>query len=149
MAGNLQSISHTGKVIGVTPEEITVEIISESACASCHAASLCGVAGGKVKLIELPASPYTVYEPGEEVEVLLKASMGHKAVWLAYVLPLVILIVTLMAGLGLGLGDLAAGLCCIAAVALYYLVIWLLRGRLRDSYAFAIRKKQSNNNYNL
>ena len=138
------SISHTGKVVSVTPETTCVEIVSESACASCHASALCALSSGKVKIIELPTSAYTYYEPGEEVEVLLKASMGHKAVWLAYVIPLVILIATLMAALALGAGELLSGVLCIIAVALYYLVIWMLRDRLRDSYVFAIRKKQNN-----
>ncbi len=40
-----------------------------------------------------------------------------------------------------GAGELVAGLAGIAAVAVYYFCVWLLRDRLRDQYIFMIRKK--------
>ena len=51
-----QEISHEGRIISITPEFTTVEILSESACASCHAASLCGMSEAKRKEIELPTN---------------------------------------------------------------------------------------------
>lgn len=134
-------ISHTGRVVEVNPQTTVVEIISESACSSCHAAALCGVSEYSHKAIEVPTSPLTYYEVGEEVEVLLKATMGHKAVWLAYVAPLIVLIASMMLSLSLGSGELTAGLVGIGCIALYYLMIWLLRERLRTEYVFEIKKK--------
>ena len=44
-------------------------------------------------------------------------------------------------GLGaLGVGEVAATLGGIGAVALYYLVLWLLRGRLQNEYVFTIKR---------
>ena len=68
--------------------------------------------------------------------------MGHKAVWIAYALPLVVLLAVIGILLKAGAGELVAGLSGIGAVAVYYLCIWLLRDRLRDQYIFTIRKKQ-------
>ena len=119
-----------------------MEIVSESACGSCHAKGLCGVGEQKVKQVTVPTPVSPFYEVGEEVYVDLKASMGHKAVWIAYALPLVVLLAVLGILLKAGAGELAAGLGGIAAVAVYYLCIWLLRDRLRDQYIFTIRKKQ-------
>jgi len=95
----------------------------------------------KRKTVQVPTPVYPEYQVGEEVDVLLKASMGHKAVWLAYVLPLVVLVAALMISLHAGASELMAGLVCIVAVALYYLLIWLMRGKLSEGYIFAIQKK--------
>ena len=64
--------------------------------------------------------------------------MGHKAVWLAYVAPLCVLLAVLLGSLGLGAGELAAGLGAIGGVAVYYLFLWLFKDRLRNEYVFAI-----------
>ena len=137
-----ETVSHIGKVISADPQFIQVEIVSESACGACHAKGLCGVGEQKVKQVSVPTPVSPFYEVGEEVFVDLKASMGHKAVWIAYALPLVVLLAVIGILLRAGTGELTAGLGGIAAVAVYYLCIWLLRRRLRDQYIFTIRKKQ-------
>ena len=134
------NISHRGRVVEITPELTSVEIISEAACASCHAKGLCGLGESKSKLVQLPTSPYMDLAPGDEVEVLLSASMGHKAVWIAYVIPCFLLIAVLLILNATAVGELAGGLCAIASVLVYYFVVWLSRGRLRNEYIFKIKK---------
>ena len=132
-------ISHRGRIVSITPEVTTVEIVSESACAACHAKGLCSLGDSTVKQVELPTRGWDNYQVGQEVDVVLRASMGHKAVWLAYVLPLIVMVAVLLAVIFAGGTELLAGLTAIGAVALYYLVIWLLRGRLRNEYVFNIK----------
>lgn len=134
------NISHRGRVVEITPELTSVEIISEAACASCHAKGLCGLGESKSKLVQLPTSPYMDLAPGDEVEVLLSASMGHKAVWIAYVIPCFLLIAVLLILNATAVGELASGLGAIASVLVYYFVVWLFRGRLRNEYIFKIIK---------
>lgn len=134
------NISHRGRVVEITPELTSVEIISEAACASCHAKGLCGIGESKSKLVQLPTSPYMDLAPGDEVEVLLSASMGHKAVWIAYVIPCFLLIAVLLILNATAVGELASGLGAIASVLVYYFVVWLFRGRLRNEYIFKIKK---------
>lgn len=133
-------ISHKGRVVSVTPEVTTVEIVSESACGACHAKGLCSLGDPKVKMVEVPTSGWSDIRPGDEVEVVLKASMGHKAVLLAYMIPLVLLVAVLLVAVSAGVGELYAGLAAIAAVAVYYFGLWLMRGRLRNEYIFNIKK---------
>ena len=134
----METVSHKGRIVQVTPEFTTVEIISGSACSTCHASGLCGMSEYTRKAIEVPTRAWDRFEPGQEVNVLLKASMGHKAVWLAYVAPLVVLLAVLLVSLGLGAGELAAGLGAVGGVAVYYLILWLFRDRLRNQYVFTI-----------
>ena len=77
---------------------------------------------------------------GDEVEVVLKASMGLKAVWIAYVVPLLVLMAVILGLSALGVKDWAAGLAGIAAVAAYWLVVWIFRDRLRKEYVFTLKQ---------
>ena len=137
-----EDISHKGRVLGITPEFTTVQILSSSACSSCHAAGFCALGESTEKVLEVPTDPYGFYEVGEEVEVVLKATAGLKAVWLAYVAPLVILMITILAMIKTGFSELVSAFSAIAAVALWYLVLWLFRKKLRNQYVFTIKKIQ-------
>lgn len=132
-------IIHHGRITGITPQTTTVEIVSESACSACHAKSLCGVSESVKKLIEVPTRGWENRSVGDEVDVILKASMGLKAVWLAYVVPLFVLVAVLLGLLAAGVGELAAGLAAIVAAGLYYFVVWLLRDKFRKEYIFTIQ----------
>ena len=114
---------HTGKVVSMTPQTTTVQIVSHAACSQCHAAGVCGLSEYTEKAIEVPTSPSATYGVGDEVQVVLKATMGLKAVWLAYFLPLVVLLGVALGLIALGLSEVVAGLAGIGAVALYYGVL--------------------------
>ena len=73
------------------------------------------------------------------MEVVLKASMGMKAVWLGYFLPLVVLLGVILGLVALGVAEVPAGLSGIGAVAVYYLLLWLFRDRLKKEYIFTIK----------
>lgn len=134
-----EEVSHVGRIVEITPEFTTVEIISESACGSCHAKGLCSLGESKTKAIQLPTRGWDNYKIGDEVCVTLNATMGHKAVWIAYVIPLAILMATLLILTATGSGELAAGLWAIAAVAVYYICIKLFGKRLKNEYIFNIK----------
>jgi len=40
---------------------------------------------------------------------------------------------------GLGVGEVAAGLSGLGALAVYYFLLWLLRNRLKNEYIFTIK----------
>ncbi len=137
-----RDITHRGKVVGISGDgTVDVEIVSESACGSCHARGLCGLAESKVKTVTVPGSGWDNLSPGDDVEVVLTATMGYKAVWLAYVVPLAILVAVMACMSLLGAGELCTGLSAIASVAVYYFIIWLMRAKLSNQYIFKIRKQ--------
>ena len=132
-------ISHKGVIKSITPELTTVEILSTSACAECHAKGMCGMSESKVKEISVPTDPYSVHEVGDEVQVMLKKSMGLKAVWISYVIPLFILMILILSLSSVNVHEAYLGLGAIAGVALYYLVIYLFRNRLANDFVFYIK----------
>ena len=133
-----EQVRHTGQVVSMTPQLTTVRIVFHSACSQCRAASLCGMSEYTEKAVQVPTEPYAKYGVGDEVQVVLKASMGMKAVWIAYFLPLVVLLAVALGLIALGVGEVASGLGGLAAVGVYYFVIWLLRDRLRNEYVFTV-----------
>lgn len=135
----MEQITHKGRIVAIDPDITTIEIIAESACASCHAKGLCGLGEEKVKQIQVRTSAWTPRQVGDEVEVVLKKSMGYKAVFIAYGLPLVVLFVALMLLGALGVGELWAGLGALGAVAVCYFVLFLFRNKISKDYSFFLK----------
>ena len=136
-------ITHKAKVIDMTPDFTTIEIMVSSACSECHAKGLCGVSESEEKVISLPTDPYATYNVGDEVILATKKSMGFKAVWISYVIPLAVLMILILSLLQIFEGSKAkeaiAGLGALAGVGIYYFVIWLLRNRLKNEFVFYIK----------
>ncbi len=133
-------ISHKGTVTGCSGGIVSVEIVSESACAACHAAGLCTMAESSRKIIEVPLAEGETYVTGQEVEVCLARKSGLKAVLFSYVIPVMFLLILILSLSNVGLGELAVGLLSVGGIALYYLVLYLFRDKLAEGYGFYIKK---------
>ena len=131
-------IVHNGKIIDIDPDFTTVEILVSSACSECHAKGLCGMSEAQEKVIMLPTDPYQQRKVGDEVLVRTKMTMGLKAVWISYVIPLVILMILVLSLSSVIENEFLRGGIAIAGVGLYYLFIWLFRDRLSDNFEFYI-----------
>lgn len=132
-----EEIYHEGKVVSVGTETTLVRIISSAACASCHAAGLCGMAERQEKTVEVKSLPGI--SEGQSVTLVLGASMGLRAVMLSYVAPLLVLLAVIIALGALGVGELVSGLAGLGAVGLYYFLLWVFRKRIRREYVFTIK----------
>ena len=132
-------IVHNGKIVEMTPDFTSVEISVSSACASCHAKSLCGMSESENKLIMLPTDPYATYNVGDQVQVCTKMSMGLKAAWISYVIPLAILMALILILTSSGVNEFISATASIGGVGLYYFIIWLLRDKLSNEFEFYIK----------
>lgn len=139
-----ERIEHEGKVVSVDKDYIAVEILNKSACAACHAKGVCGASDQAVKVVEIAQDILTLtedYQVGETVNLVMASSMGTQAVWLAYVVPLIVL----MASIGVfslcGAGELLMGLGSLGIVAVYYLFVYLFRNKISKIFTFSIEKQ--------
>jgi sigma-E factor negative regulatory protein RseC len=137
MTGNYGSIEHEGIVKSSDNKSVTVSIISSSACSGCHAESFCSLSGKEEKVVEVAGS-YNV-SPGDIVKVLMKQSSGYKAVFLGYVLPLILVLLMLIILASLSVPELTAGLGSIAVLVPYYLLLFLFRDRIGRKFTFTLR----------
>ncbi len=140
MSKRAEEIRHSGIVKEITPSTIVVEIEGKSACSQCHAKGACAASESKIKRIDVRRTPNVEVEVGERVEVVLKASLGLKAVFISYVLPLIILLILLLTLPNMGVSELFTGLISLLAVGGYFVVIYLLRKRLAAQFDFVIAK---------
>jgi len=137
---NKEEIEHNGIVVDANPSFVTVEIKRSSACGACGAKSLCNASDSGIGLIEIPVEGYELFEKGENVKVFLKRSMGFKALWISYMIPLLVLILILAAMTLIKAPELVAGLSVIGGIAVYYFLVWLLRDKLKNEFIFTLEK---------
>ncbi|MBQ5393498.1 MAG: SoxR reducing system RseC family protein [Alistipes sp.] len=130
-----------GTVAEVSAKQVVVRITSRSACGSCAARSACGLAEAQEKLIEVRTADAARYAVGDEVTVGVKPYIGAKAVGLAYVGALAVLILALVLSVGVfGVSEGVGVLITLAAVALYYGVLWLVKDKIEHTIQFTINK---------
>ena len=137
-------ITHRGRVLSVSDGNVSVEIVSSPACASCQAASLCTAAEASRKVVQAPLLSGQHFNAGEAVDVCLAPSQGLKAVLLSYVVPVLVLLIFVVSLSCTGLSELLCGLAAVCGVGVYYLILFLFRKRLAGDYRFYIKTAANN-----
>ena len=66
-------------------------------------------------------------------------SMGLKAVWISYVIPLAVLMILILSLSSVIESEVYRALTAIGGVAVYYLFVWLFRNKLSNEFVFYIR----------
>ncbi len=133
-------IEHKGIVKSVGKEKIAVSILAQSACSSCHAKSACSLADMQEKIIDINTSD-TKYREGELVNLFYEESLGYKALFLAYIIPFFILLLTLIVSLQIFHEEGIAGLISLLILVPYYLILYFYKEKLRKTFTFKIEKK--------
>lgn len=131
-------IKHTGIIKQIEGTLISVEIEVASACADCHAKQMCNLSNRKEKIIEVRDHNPNRFHTGQEVEVCMQAEMGVKAVFWAYGMSFIILLLSLFAGTKLFEKEIYAGLFAILLTALYYFVLKLFSPVFEKKFTFYI-----------
>ena len=89
-------IDHIGVVETIENTHVRVKILQSSACSACQAKSLCASAEQKEKIVDVWDDEADRLTVGDEVRVCASMSMGRNAVVLAFVVPLVLMVVWLV-----------------------------------------------------
>ena len=133
-------IRHSGEVVSQQGDIVRVRIEQASACSACKAKSFCSSAEAQEKLIDCTAEGET-YRKGEKVEVFVQEQLGMKAVLLAYVLPFVVLIVTLSFLTHYIGKEVIAGIVALGAAAGYFLILGFASKKLNNKvFTFKVKK---------
>jgi sigma-E factor negative regulatory protein RseC len=136
------TIIHPGIVESVSSDKVLVRILSQSACSSCHAKGACSVSEVEEKLIEVEDVKTGNWKSGQQVMVKMEQSLGLKAVFLGYMLPLIVLIISVIIFLFILNNEGLAALLSIMMLLPYYLVLYLFRDRLRKKFRFRIEEAE-------
>ena len=136
---SVDSIKHSGIIKDIDSKQYYVSIIAQSACAACHAKSVCNVTELQEEIIEIPKEETDSYKIGDKVEILMEKSLGPKAVMLGYVIPFIVLLTTLIVSLNIFDSEGIAGLLSLGILIPYYLILYLVKDKLKKAFVFRIR----------
>lgn len=133
------TIKHQGIVENISGAYLQVRIVQTSACATCSIKGHCTSVDTKEKLIDITDSQASCYQVGDRVWVVGELSMGWMAVMLAFILPFLILVISLFVFMAFWKDELSASLCSLALLVPYYFLIWLNKARLGKRFSFVIQ----------
>ena len=88
-------IKHLGIVESIDGSRLKVRILQTSACSSCSVKGHCSASEAKEKLIDVYNVLGLSCQSGQHVVISGTVSMGMKAVLLAFVIPFLVLVVSL------------------------------------------------------
>lgn len=134
------NIEHTGRIKEKQGNKLIVSIIPNSACAACDAKGICSESSTTEKLIEV--TDFTGnYKVGETVDVFYAQSLGFRALFLGYVLPFLILLVTLIISFSITRHEGISGLLSLAVLVPYYAILYFTKDKIRKTFSFQIKPK--------
>jgi len=136
---NKSDIEHLGQIESILGDQVTVNFITQSACSSCHAKGACSAADMQEKEIKLKYPEFKI-KTGDQVWVVLKQSLGFKAVFLGYIFPLILIIVILITLSPALESEGKAGLASLGAVAIYYATLYIFREKIDKQFIFTLKQ---------
>ncbi len=136
-----ETIEHEGIVAQIEGQHIQVRIITKSACSECHAKGACSAADIQDKIIDIYQN-ITDLKPGDRVVISGEKRNAKHAVLLAYVYPLIIVMVVLATVFQITGNELKAGIAALASLIPYYLVIALFKEKLKSTFSFQIKHQR-------
>ncbi|MCE1156796.1 MAG: SoxR reducing system RseC family protein [Bacteroidales bacterium] len=134
-----QIIEHSGIIQNVNGKHIQVQIVQMSACSSCHAKGACSAADVDDKLIDVETDG-TGFKVGEPVLLYGQSSMGLLAVLLAFVIPFVLILVTLLILKSYVDNDALSGSIALGTLVPYFLILSQFNSKLKSKLKFQVKK---------
>lgn len=134
-------VEQQGTVEEVAGHRVFVRIRQVSACGDCHAKGMCSMTEMEDKVIEADGNSLSLTR-GDRVNIIMKRSMGNKAVVLGYMIPFVLLIIVLLVLSAEQVDEWIIGLAIVSILISYYAILHLFRDRLRKSFTFTLRKSE-------
>lgn len=134
---NSSVITHKGVIDSISKQLVKVRILNMSACSSCHAKGACNASDMEEKIIDVYTKEND-YKIGQSVTIASQLSTGFKALFLGYIFPFIIVLVTLIALTIMSVSEIKAGLIALASLAPYYVALYFLRDKIKKEFTFEI-----------
>lgn len=133
-------IKHAGVVDGVEGECVRVRILQSSACSACKVAAHCNASETKEKIIDVMDADASHYQKGDQVMVVADTEVGFRASLYGYLLPLILMVVTLVGVLAATHSEGLAALSALGILMPYYVLLFLMRNKLRNRLSFTLER---------
>lgn len=133
-------IKHAGVVDGVEGECVRVRILQSSACSACKVTAHCNASETKEKIIDVMDADASHYQKGDQVMVVADTAVGFRASLYGYLLPLILMVVTLVGVLAATHSEGWAALSALGILMPYYVLLFLMRNKLRNRLSFTLER---------
>lgn len=133
-------IKHAGVVDGVERECVRVRILQSSACSACKVAAHCNASETKEKIIDVMDADASHYQKGDQVMVVADTAVGFRASLYGYLLPLILMVVTLVGVLAATHSEGLAAVSALGILIPYYVLLFLMRNKLRNRLSFTLER---------
>lgn len=133
-------IKHAGVVDGVEGECVRVRILQSSACSACKVAAHCNASETKEKIIDVMDTDASHYQKGDQVMVVADTAVGFRASLYGYLLPLILMVVTLVGVLAATHSEGLAAVSALGILMPYYVLLFLMRNKLRNRLSFTLER---------
>lgn len=131
-------ISHLGSVVKVSDKDISVKIRTEDGCDTCPISFCCVAKNEAVVAIK---NNNGQYQKNDEVEVLIDDNVEKLGILLSYVLPSVLIFVSLAVVSAYGISDTIAAWVSLACVAVYYAILLICRKKIGKICRIELKKR--------
>lgn len=134
-----EHVSHPGVVVGISDQDLEIEILSSSSCGSCGIKSACGMSEMTEKRITVPKPVDKEFIVGQPVRIIMNASQGNKAALFAYFIPAFLMVAIIVILSNLSVKEWIAALVGIGVIAAYYIVLSFFKEKLKSEFKYEIR----------
>ena len=134
-------IEHDGVVVAVERGMVRVAVEVGEACGSCASRKSCAMGASEQREIDVVTAEAEHYAIGERVVVSAHRTTGIMAVVFCYLLPLVVLCVTIVGATMAGMNEGLAAAAALMATALYYLLLAWQHKNIARKVTFTIDKR--------
>jgi sigma-E factor negative regulatory protein RseC len=100
---------------------------------------MCIASGGNEQIIEV-ADESGTFRVNDAVILSGESSMGIEAVWLAFIVPLILVVAAIVITTRFHWTDGMSALAGLSLLIPYYVVIYLLRDTMKKKFVFTIKK---------
>ena len=135
-------VEQKGIVIKKQEDKLVVKIEQKSTCSSCHARGACTSLDKKDKEIEIKSKDAANYNIGDEVIITISTKLGMKAVFIAFVLPLILIVLALFLSIKIfSLSQSLSALISLLVLSAYYFLLYKQNLFLSKQFNFTIKEK--------
>lgn len=138
---NDNTIEHTGIVKSVEGKHVIVNIVSHPACSGCMASGICDLSEQGNK--EIKAAGSMDVKAGDKVLVVMKQSMGFRALFLGYLFPFLLVMLILILMTSFSVSEPVSGITALSSLVPYYSIIYLTKNKIGKSFSFTIKRQIS------
>lgn len=134
-----QLIEHIGVIKDIQNNLIQVLIVQNSACSNCDVKGACTVSDHPEKIIHIESSDLS-FKVGEKVILFGRQSIGLYAVLLAFVLPFILILITLLILQSFAINEATSGIASLLILVPYYIILSFFNKKLKRNFKFEIKK---------